>query len=329
MTVVRAPSGTSGGDTATTDPTFSILTPVYHTTPYVGRTIRSVLDQTRSDWELLIVDNACPAGGADAVRPFLTDPRVSMYTRDENHGVAVARNAILPHARGRYVVQLDSDDWLEPDYLESVAAVLDADPGAAVAAPDAARYLDETGDFAEATMFELCQAPPVDDHGTMLEGLLRVNYIPPPFTVRRDVLEDCGGWDVEHDGIEDLALLSDAICKGWRVHTIRRPICVYRVRAQSTAFDAMGEEKLEVRQLRERFLDFTRQRDDVTPGVRRQARTSLSRSRVRTAMAASDPPEVRRALWKALRERPSLTLVATALAYLVAPGATARTLRRR
>ena len=39
-------------------------------------------------------------------------------------GVAIARNELLPHAQGRYIVQLDSDDWLEPDYLESVAADL-------------------------------------------------------------------------------------------------------------------------------------------------------------------------------------------------------------
>ena len=310
-------------------PTFSILTPLYKTAPWAGQAIASVLAQTRADWELLLVDNACPDDSAAAARPYLADPRISLARRAENRGVAVARNELLARARGDYVVQLDSDDWLEPEYLESVARVFNVDPGAGIAAPNAARYIEATGRFSESTTFELCGAPRSDDHDRTLERLLRINYVPPPFTVRRDALLAAGGWSVEHEGIEDLALLCDLLRAGWRMHTIWRPVCVYRVRTHSTAFDETGSERMEIRHLRERFLASVLAEGGLSPPARRQARRSLVRSRVRTAIMAGDVTAARRALWRALRRHPSPALAAVALVHTVAPGATARFLRAR
>jgi cellulose synthase/poly-beta-1,6-N-acetylglucosamine synthase-like glycosyltransferase len=308
-------------------PTFSILTPVYRTTAYVGQTVESVLSQTREDWELLLVDNACPEAGAEAVRPYLSDPRIALSRLGENRGVALARNDLLTRARGDYVIPLDSDDWLEPDYLETVAEVFGSDPGAGIVAPNAARYLDRSGRFSPQTTFELCEAPPDDDHERTLERLLRVNYVPPPVTVRREALAAVGGWAEEHEGIEDLALLCDVLLAGWRMRMVWRPICVYRVRARSTAFDETGTERLEIRVLREDFLQSLLRQGGLPPRARRQARTSLIRSRLRTAILAGDGPAVRRALWRAVRRAPSLRLVAAAIAHAVAPDATARYLR--
>ena len=313
----------------TATPRFSVLTPIYKTTAYVGQAIESLLAQTRDDWELLIVDNACPEGGAEAVRPFLHDPRVRMSQRTDNDGVSVARNELLEHARGEYVVQLDSDDWLEPDYLATVAEAFEADRRVGIVAPNAARYLDDTAQFAEQTTFELCDAPRVDDDRRTIERLLRVNYVPPPFSVRRDALEACGGWSREHEGIEDLALLCDILGRGWTMRTIWRPICVYRVRSQSTAFDETGTERPEIRALRERYLASLLRSGELTPGARRQARTSLTRSRLRAAVVAGDVPAARRALWGAVLRHPSPAVIATALAHTVAPDATARFLSSR
>jgi teichuronic acid biosynthesis glycosyltransferase TuaG len=96
----------------------SIVTPAYKAARFVGEAIESVAAQDYSKWEMLIVDDHSPDDTADIVAGYAeVEPRVKLIRQVENGGAAVARNAALAVARGRYVAFLDSDDVWMPGKL--------------------------------------------------------------------------------------------------------------------------------------------------------------------------------------------------------------------
>ena len=96
----------------------SIIMPVYNKEKYVGRAIESVLKQTFSDWELIIIDDGSNDHSLDICRQY-KDNRIKVF-HTANHGVSHARNIGLENATGEYVSFLDADDWIEKDYLKNL-----------------------------------------------------------------------------------------------------------------------------------------------------------------------------------------------------------------
>ena len=102
----------------------SIITPSYNTGEYIKETITSVLNQTYSNWELIIVDDCSTDNTDDVVAPFLSDNRIKYFKNEKNSGAAVSRNRAIREAQGRYIAFLDSDDLWEPDKLEKQVAFM-------------------------------------------------------------------------------------------------------------------------------------------------------------------------------------------------------------
>ena len=96
----------------------SVIMPSYNTASYISDSIKSVLAQTYSNWELIIVDD-CSTDNTDAiVAEFLSDKRIRYYKNPYNSGAAQSRNRALREAKGRYIAFLDSDDLWLPEKLE-------------------------------------------------------------------------------------------------------------------------------------------------------------------------------------------------------------------
>lgn len=105
----------------------SIITPAYCCAGVVKETIQSVLDQTYPYWEMLIVDDCSPDNTREVLREWTTvDPRVRLIEQQKNGGPAVARNAGLERAQGRWIAFLDSDDLWLPQKLERSIALAEA-----------------------------------------------------------------------------------------------------------------------------------------------------------------------------------------------------------
>lgn len=97
----------------------SIVTPAYNAERYLAQTVASVQRQSYPDWELLVVDDSSQdRTRAIVVEQARRDPRVRLIALERNGGPAMARQAAVDAARGRYVAFLDSDDVWLPTKLE-------------------------------------------------------------------------------------------------------------------------------------------------------------------------------------------------------------------
>lgn len=96
----------------------SVVMPSYNTGKYIAETINSVLAQTFSSWELLIVDDCSTDDTDEVVMPYLADQRIRYLKNENNSGAAVSRNRALREAKGKWIAFLDSDDLWMPDKLE-------------------------------------------------------------------------------------------------------------------------------------------------------------------------------------------------------------------
>lgn len=104
----------------------SFIMPIYNIKPeWIKRAVDSVINQTKNDWELLIVDDGSNKETGLAVdQAALADGRIRAF-HQRNQGVSVARNLGLDNAKGEYIAFIDPDDWIELDYIEWVQGWLE------------------------------------------------------------------------------------------------------------------------------------------------------------------------------------------------------------
>lgn len=102
----------------------SIIMPTYNCGRFIAESINSVLSQTYTNWELLIVDDCSADNTAEVVASF-KDPRILYQRNEHNSGAAVTRNTALRLAKGKYIAFLDSDDLWMPEKLERQIAFME------------------------------------------------------------------------------------------------------------------------------------------------------------------------------------------------------------
>jgi len=102
----------------------SIIMPSYNTGRYIAESIQSVLNQTHTNWELIIVDD-CSTDNTDDVVSAFTDERIIYLKNEKNSGAAISRNRALREAKGDYIAFLDSDDLWHPQKLEKQIAFME------------------------------------------------------------------------------------------------------------------------------------------------------------------------------------------------------------
>ena len=109
-------------------PKVSILVPTYNYAHYIGEAIESALNQTYTDFELIIVDDQSKDNTDEVVARYLSDSRVSYYKNKVNLGLAANFNEALKYAKGEYIKYLLADDLLHPTLLEKMVPVMDKYP---------------------------------------------------------------------------------------------------------------------------------------------------------------------------------------------------------
>lgn len=184
----------------TRQPAVSVLMPVFNARPYLAEAIRSILEQTWTDLELIVADDGSSDGSARlACELASADARVRVLLLP-HRGVATM-NVALTEAGGDLVARMDADDVSEPTRLAEQAAFLRKNPSVAAVGT----WLQRTDPFGSPAGE---QHPPTD-HETIDAALLRGEGSPivqGTTMYRRDALERVGGWRSEFGWVEDLDL---------------------------------------------------------------------------------------------------------------------------
>ena len=212
----------------------SVVMPVYNAQRTLAKSIESVLAQTFTDLELIIVDD----GSMDrsrAIYSTFADKRIKVITQ-ENRGLPGARNTGIRHAEGDYIAFIDSDDLWEPDKLEVHVAHLDGVPDVGVSYSDST-FIDNNG-----TRLGVCMNPKLREI-TPADILCRnpVGNGSAP-VVRREVFEQIAYLPITKNKSEiwyfdeTFRYLEDVECwmriallTKWRFEGIDRPLTIYRI----------------------------------------------------------------------------------------------------
>ena len=104
------------------NPKISVIVPVYKAEKYLHRCVDSILAQTFTDFEVLLIDDGSPDRSGDICDEYAKkDSRVRVFHK-ENGGVSSARQCGIDNAQGEYTIHADPDDWVEPNMLEELYA---------------------------------------------------------------------------------------------------------------------------------------------------------------------------------------------------------------
>lgn len=205
--------------TPANSPLVSVVIPVYNMAEYVTETLASVSRSTYPSLEVIVVDDGSTDNSAAVVEAYAaTDARVRLL-RQPNGGVCRARNAAIAVAGGEYVLPVDADNLIEPDFIAKAVAAIVADPSLKVVAPRADFFGERTGEWV---------LPPFS-----LSLLARKNIMDTCALYRRADWQRAGGYCEELQAREDwefwIAILKD----GGGVLRLPDIGLHYRVRAAS------------------------------------------------------------------------------------------------
>ena len=175
-------------------PRVSVIIPTYNRRAYVQEAIDSVLAQTYTDYEIIVVDDGSTDGTGDALQERRGD-RIR-YVWQENQGESVARNKGIEMAHGEFIALLDSDDLWAPEKLQKQVAYLDAhcETGAVICQ---GLVIDEQGNLRHD--WPVLGAN-MSDEDLTLEAMLTINTISSPSSMmmmRYAIAEAVGGFDPE------------------------------------------------------------------------------------------------------------------------------------
>lgn len=173
-----------------TSPRVSVVIPTYNSAWSVGRTLMSVLHQTLTDFEVIIVNDGSTDDFASAVAPYIDDARVRVIEQ-ANSGLAASRNRGIAESRAPLIAPLDADDLWHPDFLEETVAALEQDEQA----PFAFAYSFRMDEDDYLFPYVVPETPPRHD----FIGLLSLNSVGSGSAgvYRRDLILRCGGFDEE------------------------------------------------------------------------------------------------------------------------------------
>ncbi|MBF0227668.1 MAG: glycosyltransferase [Desulfobacterales bacterium] len=203
----------------------SVVIPCYNHGNFLEGAVQSALNSSYPDFEVIVVND----GSTDnytidlfnkLTDKFQNDERIK-FINQENLGLADARNNGIKLAEGEYILPLDADNKINPNYLAKAIDILDSNASIGVVYAYANFWGERSG------VWEL---PDFDGRKLLVE-----NFIDACSIIRKKVWNDCGGYDGDMGimGYEDWDLWIGAMEKGWQFHLIKEPMFDYHVMGSS------------------------------------------------------------------------------------------------
>jgi hypothetical protein len=202
------------------EPQISVVLPVYNAERHLAEAIESILRQTHSDFELLIINDGSSDRSLDIIKRYARrDPRVRVTDRG-NRGLIATLNEGIAEARGEYVARMDADDVAAPDRLAKQAKWLMADP-ACVVVGTSFILIDESG--RPHTTWHCFVNDLTIRHALPAEGC-----IPHPTAmIRRSALTQAGGYRADYVAAEDYDLWR-RLARVGRLQNLAEPLLLKR-----------------------------------------------------------------------------------------------------
>ncbi len=212
----------------TREPAVTILMPVYNAERYIKTAIDSVLCQTFTDFELLIVDDGSSDSTKDIIHTY--DDKRMVAIEKTHQGISHALNAGLRHARGKYIARFDADDICFPERIEKQVGFLNAHPEYILAGSDA-EYIIDTGEF----LFDFqCIA---HSHEEIMEKLyFYCPFIHSSVMYLKSSVRDAGGYPEDAHQFEDY-LLWIQLAQSGKFCNIPEPLIKVRFNPSSATID--------------------------------------------------------------------------------------------
>ncbi|HLO50198.1 MAG TPA: glycosyltransferase family 2 protein, partial [Kamptonema sp.] len=182
----------------TSTPQVSVIIPAYNGDRYIAQAVESVLSQTYTNWEIIVIDDGSTDDTREVLQPYFDRIR---YVYQQNQGVAAARNRGIQEAKGKLLAFLDQDDILLSDKLAAQVALFESQPSLGIV-NSGWRIVNEQGEAI--ADIEPWQYFPILDLETWI---VRTPVLPGAMMFSRQLLERVGGFDSRFNGVDDVDLL--------------------------------------------------------------------------------------------------------------------------
>lgn len=300
----------------------SVVVPVYGVEDYIEETIQSVLHQTYSDFELLVIDDESPDRSVELCRAF-QDSRIKIISQN-NRGLAGARNTGIRHAKGQYIAFLDGDDCWRPDKLKRHVEHLDSSPHVGVSF-SRSEFMDHRGQplgtylmpkLTEIELADLFRSNPVGNGSAPV--VRRAVFDNICNQVNREGETESVYFDENFRRSEDIECwLRILIQTDWKMEGISEPLTLYRINAQGLSASLMNQFE-SWKQVLEKVASYA---PDVAERWSDSSKAYRLRFLARNALRMRDRPLAIRLIHQSLATYPRIMVEETARTLRILAGA--------
>jgi len=213
----------------------SIIVPCYNQAKYLDECLQSVLDQTYTSWECIIVNDGSPDGTEEVAKNWLDKDNRFKYIDRENGGVSAARNTGIFEAKGNFILPLDGDDYISNDYLSLAVKEFKENENLKLVYCKAEKFGTVNGEW--------------NLESFSLEKIAIANMIFCSAMFKKEDWFKVGGYDEKMIyGIEDWEFWIHLLKEGGQVHQINKVCFYYRVKISSRSTN-LDKEKIQRKEM--------------------------------------------------------------------------------
>jgi len=208
-------------------PSVSVILPAYNCEKFIGKAIQSVLQQTLTDFELIIVNDGSTDNTESIILTF-TDPRIVYQKNSENKGLIYSLNKAIEIADGKYIARMDADDICLPGRLARQKTFLDQNEDIAVVA-STIDFINEQEE--KKGIWELDRKTITPQQ--IKKAILKQNCIAHPTVMIRSEIAKKNKYKEYQKNIEDYDLWLRLLNRGFSISKINEPLLLYRLHGSS------------------------------------------------------------------------------------------------
>lgn len=223
------------------NPTVSVVIPSYNHEKYIEDTIKSVLNQTFQDFNIIITDDGSSDGTVEKIKKF-SDPRIKLFVFKENQGACKALNNCIMNSKGKYIAYVSSDDIWEPEKLEKQVKFLDNNTQIAVVFTKVKIIDENSNPFIEKDHFYFSV---FDQENRSNEEWLRTFFFQgncichPSALFRREVYDEVGLYNEAMANLPDFDMWI-RLCLKHNIHILDEKLIKFRIRAGNANASSSG-----------------------------------------------------------------------------------------